>query len=97
MDRQAKPIANPDVVLREEFDDWAVLFNPDSAVALGVNPIGVAIWKLLDGAHSLDDIIQVLGERYSEVPESVVDEVMDFISQLQERGFIGLDTGMPAS
>ena len=23
------PIANPLVVLREEFDDWAVLFDPD--------------------------------------------------------------------
>ena len=50
------PIANPIVVLRKEFDDWAVLFNPDTAEAVGVNPVGVAIWELLDGKNSLEDI-----------------------------------------
>jgi hypothetical protein len=29
-----KPIANPYVMLREEFDDWAVLFNPDTGRGL---------------------------------------------------------------
>ena len=38
-----KPIANPIVVLREEFDDWAVLFNPDSAVAVGINTTTVHV------------------------------------------------------
>jgi len=45
------------VVLREEFDDWAVLFNPETADAVGINPVGVAIWKLLDGRHSLEEIV----------------------------------------
>ena len=27
MEMSDKPVANPVVVLREEFDDWAVLFN----------------------------------------------------------------------
>jgi len=31
-----KPIPNPFVVLREEFDDWAILFNPDNARAVGL-------------------------------------------------------------
>ena len=49
MNQTDKPIANPIVVLREEFDDWAVLFNPDTADALGINPVGVAVWKRMDG------------------------------------------------
>ena len=47
-----KPIAAPFVLLREEFDDWAVLFNPDAAFGFGgfgLNPTGVSVWKLLDG------------------------------------------------
>ncbi|RPJ86136.1 MAG: PqqD family peptide modification chaperone, partial [Acidobacteria bacterium] len=51
-----KPIANPIVVLREEFDDWAVLFNPDTAEAVGTNPVGVAVWKRMDGKRSIEDI-----------------------------------------
>ena len=32
-----KPIANPLIVLREEFDDWAILFDPDTGDAFGLN------------------------------------------------------------
>ena len=53
-----KTIANPIVVLRKEFDDWAVLFNPDTAEAVGVNPVGVAIWELLTGKNSLEYMLE---------------------------------------
>ena len=53
-----KPIANPLIVLREEFDDWAILFDPDSGDAFGLNPIGVHIWKRLDGNHAVKDILK---------------------------------------
>jgi hypothetical protein len=52
-DKKDRPIANPTVVLREEFDDWAILFNPDTAEAVGTNPVGVAVWKLMDGRRNL--------------------------------------------
>ena len=58
-----KPVANPVVVLREEFDDWALLFNPDTAEAVGINPLGVAVWKLLDGRHTLDQIVAMVQEK----------------------------------
>jgi len=37
------PIANPMVVFREEFDDWAVLFDPDSNETFGLNPVSAFI------------------------------------------------------
>ncbi len=55
-----KPIANPFVILREEFDDWAVLFDPDTGHGFGLNPTGVYIWKLLDGKHSIEDMLSAL-------------------------------------
>ena len=48
MNTSANPVANPLIVLREEFDDWAILFDPDTGSAVGINPVGVAIWKVLD-------------------------------------------------
>ena len=61
MPQHDKPIANPLVVLREEFDNWAVLFNPDTADAMGINPVGVVVWKLMDGQHTLHDLVAGIG------------------------------------
>ena len=86
-----KPIVNPVVVLRKEFDDWAVLFNPDTAEAVGINPVGVKIWELLTADSSLLDIIENIKENFADVPGSAADEIQAFINDLTERGFIGFE------
>ncbi len=70
MKKTDKPIANPIVVLREEFDDWAVLFNPDTADAVGTNPVGVAVWKRMDGKRSIEDIVTEIKNKFEETPEA---------------------------
>jgi len=89
------PIPNSDIVLREEFDDWAVLFNPDTAAAFGINPVGVMAWKLIDGKRSLHNIIQNLRENLLDVPETVDQEIADFIKELTDRGFLGREYHSP--
>ena len=86
-----KPVANPVVVLREEFDDWALLFNPDTAEAVGINPLGVAIWKLLDGRHTLDQIVALVQETYDQVPATASQEVAAFVADLVQRGLAGYE------
>ena len=54
MKNTEKPTANPDVVLREEFDDWAILFNPDTGRGFGLNPTGVYLWKIFDGKSTTE-------------------------------------------
>ena len=90
MDTQ-KPIVNPVVVLRKEFDDWAVLFNPDTAEAVGINPVGVTIWELLAADSSLLDIIENIKENFADVPGSAAEDIQSFINDLTERGFIGFE------
>lgn len=82
-------LANPAVVLREEFDDWAILYNPDTGVAVGVNPVGKEIWKLLDGQHTREDLIAWLREHYRDVPPAVDEEVGAFLADLDARGLAG--------
>ena len=86
-----KPIANPMVVFREEFDDWAVLFNPDTGGAVGINPVGVAIWKLMNGERNLEEITTHVKEEFNDVPETVDEEVTDFVANLVESGFVGYE------
>jgi SynChlorMet cassette protein ScmD len=91
MNQTDKPIANPIVVLREEFDDWAVLFNPDTADAVGTNPVGVAVWKLIDGKRSIEDIVSKIKNSFEDTPDSSFKEIVAFVNTLAENGFVGLE------
>jgi SynChlorMet cassette protein ScmD len=91
MNQTDRPIANPIVVLREEFDDWAVLFNPDTAYAAGTNPVGVAVWKLMDGKRSIGDIVSEIKNSFGDTPEAACKEIVAFVNTLAENGFVGLE------
>ncbi len=93
-----KPIANPNIVLREEFDDWAVLFDPDTGDAHGLDPVGVFIWKRLDGKHDDEAILQELREACEvcdEFPEAIpadaAEHLKAFIDDLAEKGYVGYE------
>jgi SynChlorMet cassette protein ScmD len=91
MNLSDKPIANPLVVLREEFDDWAVLFNPENADAIGTNPVGVAVWKRLDGARTLEQIVAEIKNEFADPPETISTEVSEFVDKLAAGGFVGVE------
>lgn len=86
-----KPIANPSVILREEFDDWAILFDPDTGNAFGLNPVAVFIWKRLDGYHTWEGILQELKENAEGVPKEAKDHLQKFIQDLEKQGFVGYE------
>ena len=89
MEKIDKLIANPLLVFREEFDDWAILFDPDTGEGFGLNPISVFIWKRLDGKHTLQDILKELRENCEDMPENAEQEIKDFAEELLEKGYAG--------
>lgn len=91
MSERGKPVVNPQVVLREEFDDWAVLFDPVSCTGYGLNPVSVFIWKRLDGRHSEEEILQDLRHHCENVPPEAETHVRDFIDDLVHRGLAGYE------
>ncbi len=86
-----KPLANPLVVLREEFDDWAILFDPDTGHAFGLNPVSLFIWKHLDGKHTVADIVENLQANCQEVPEEAEAHIREFIDNLLKNGLAGYE------
>jgi SynChlorMet cassette protein ScmD len=89
--RLDRPIANPVVVLKAGNGDWVVLFNPDTADAVGINRVGVMMWELMDGRHTLEDILRAVKGKFADVPVSVVEDVAAFVNDLAVRGFVGYE------
>lgn len=92
MSETKNPVANPLVVLREEFDDWAVLFDPDTGKAFGLNPVGVFIWKRLDRRHTIENILKELRQNCEDLPQEAEVHLKDFIQSLVEQGLAGYET-----
>ena len=91
MKNNDKPIANPLIVFREEFDDWAVLFHPDTGESYGLNPVGIVILKKLDGQHTTESIIAEVCKSCEETPVDVGNHVEKFIQELVKNGLVGYE------
>jgi len=91
MNQNEMPLANPLLVLREEFDDWAVLFDPDTGNGFGLNPVSVFVYNHLDGKHTLKDIYAELCQSFEDVPENAEKDIAEFVSVLLKKGYAGFE------
>jgi len=86
------PRQNPMVVFREEFDDWAVLFDPDTGETYGLDPVSVFVWKKLDGKHSIKEILTELDKTCIDgIPKEATKDVADFVEDLASKGLLGYE------
>ena len=84
-------IRNPDVVLREEDPDGALLFNPDTNQIRVINTTGLFIWKHCNGKKDLPAIVSALKKTFADVPEKEVDgQVKAFVDDMRANGFLGV-------
>ncbi len=80
---------NPDVVLREEDPDGALLFNPDTNQIRVINTTGLFIWKHCDGKKDLPTIVSAMKKSFAGVPEKEVgDQVKTFVDDMRVNGFL---------
>lgn len=84
---------NPDVVLREEDEDGALLFNPDTSDVRILNATGLFVWRAASGV-TLDTVVESVSAAFDDVPaDRVRADVWSFMSGLLSAGFLGeLDT-----
>jgi SynChlorMet cassette protein ScmD len=84
-------MANPMVVLREELDDWAVIFDPSNGEGFAINPVSLYIWKRLDGKHTTKDILAELSKDCNNLPEDAESSIDEFIQEVVKRGLAGYE------
>jgi hypothetical protein len=53
-----------------------------------LNETGKAIWELLDGRRSLQEVARELSEKYAAEPEKIQTDVLGLVGELLHRGMI---------
>jgi hypothetical protein len=83
-------VRNPDVVLREEDPDGALLFNPDTNQIRVINTTGLFVWQQCDGSHDVAGLVAAVKEVFAQVPEDdVAGQVEAYVDDMVSAGFLG--------
>lgn len=90
--KETKLVVNPMMVLREEAEEGAILFDPDSGSVRILNQTATAIWKLLDGRRTLSEVVEALKEQFAEMDANAEDQVLALVGELYRVGAIGTIT-----
>ena len=80
---------NPNLVLRIEDDDCALLFDPDRGSVQMLNQTAVAIWQNIDGQRSLRQIIEGLHDQYEGMDADANQQIIALVNGLLKLGAIG--------
>jgi hypothetical protein len=49
------------------------------------------IWKKLDGKHGKEELIKLVKDNCTDVPAEVDTHIVDFLKELEEKGFVGYE------
>lgn len=83
-------LRNPDVVLREEDESGALLFNPDTNQVKVVNSTGFFVWQQFESEECPKTIVDAIMNAFEGAPEEqVTEDLQEFINELLHTGFIG--------
>jgi hypothetical protein len=70
----------------EQMDDELLLYHPGRTTTLYCNDTSALVWRLCDGTLSVDDIVKLLTEEYSD--PQIADDVRVTIEALERFGAI---------
>jgi hypothetical protein len=90
IDMETRLSVNPNLVLRIEDDDCALLFDPDNGRVQMLNATAVGVWQLLDGNRSLQDVVDCLKERYEGFDDTGERQVLALTERLANLGAVGI-------
>ena len=83
------PAQNPRVSFRDlAEEEGGVLLHLDTGAYHGLNPVGVMIWRLLDGVRTPAVIAAELSQRIEDAPEDLDADVRRFLSELRDRDLV---------
>lgn len=71
-----------------EIDGRISVYNPSTEKVAVLNETASDIWRLADGAHTVEELTGLLASSYGVSPEGIRVEVEAVVAQLRDQGFI---------
>ena len=91
-----KPARNRSLAFREIPDEGGLVVDPRHSRVEVLNPVGSRVYALLDGEHSIEEIVASIVEEF-EVEESVARaDIEAFLADLRERDMLKGDPNSPS-
>lgn len=81
------PLGRDDLIFRE-IDGEAVIFDPETGSMHSLTRTAALIWKLCDGEHRIDDIVEEILRRFEARPEEVREDVEGTVRKFQALGLL---------
>lgn len=66
----------------------AVILSLDTKVLRGLNAVGSRVWDLIDGARTLDQIVDVIVAEFDVTRPVAAADVEGFVRQLVDKGLV---------
>ena len=81
-------VRHASVELKQEYDDWGILFNTETNQGIVVNLVGMMIWEALGEGNDLAGITSSLEKEFEDAPDSLAEDVQEFLNQLVRAGAV---------
>ena len=82
------PMRSPETAHREIDDEGGLVVVPSRSEVNVLNPLGSTIYGMLDGSHTLDEIVAAVVAEYEVPEEQARQDVQAFLDQLKEKGML---------
>ncbi len=87
-----RPRRTPEAAFRR-YEGNAVVVLPQGAEIKVLNPCGSLIFELLDGAHTVEDIVEAIRKEYQVEDLQARTDVLSFLQELDGNGMLVVGTG----
>lgn len=82
------PLAAARGVLSTTFDGEVVLLNETDGVYYGLQDVGARVWQLIERAHSLDVIRDIVSAEYDVDADACANDLHELVADLIDRGLV---------
>jgi len=84
----AYPRRHPDTAFRQIGDEGGLVVLPGRAEVKVLNPVGIAVFSLLDGSRDIDALASAVVEEFDIEPAQARNDVVAFLTELQREGML---------
>ena len=82
------PRRHPDTAFRQVGDEGGLVVLPGKAEVKVLNPVGIAVFALLDGSRDVDALAATIAGEFEIELAQAREDVIEFLTELQREGML---------